>query len=86
MLAAAVDAIEQDGPDVGVQRIAELAGLPRSVVYRHFTNRSDLDERIRQRVVDLLMAELAPTLRPGGTVQEAIRLTHSESAAITLRR
>ncbi|MBE9375908.1 TetR/AcrR family transcriptional regulator [Saccharopolyspora sp. HNM0983] len=73
VLDAAVAAIEQDGPGVGVRRIAEEAGLPRSVVYRHFADRADLDERVRQRVVDALMTELAPTLRPDGTPEEAIR-------------
>lgn len=73
VLDAAVGAIEQDGPNVGVKRISDLAGLPRSVIYRHFTDRSDLDEHIRQRIVDRLMAELAPTLRPDGSASEAIR-------------
>ena len=73
VLDAAVAAIEEHGPEVGVKQIAERAGLPRSVVYRHFTDRSDLDEQIRQRVVDLLMADLAPTLHPDGTPVGAIR-------------
>lgn len=73
VLDAAVSAIEQDGPTVGVKQIAERAGLPRSVVYRHFKDRSDLDEQLRQRILDTLMTELAPTLRPDGTPREAIR-------------
>ncbi|GAA2803983.1 TetR/AcrR family transcriptional regulator [Saccharopolyspora taberi] len=73
VLDAAIAAIEQEGPAVGVKVIAERAGLPRSVVYRHFDDRSDLDEQIRQRIIDSLMAELAPTLRPAGTPKEAIR-------------
>jgi AcrR family transcriptional regulator len=73
VLDAAVTAIEQDGPDVGVKLIAELVGLPRSVVYRHFQDRSDLDTQIQQHIVDRLMVELAPTLRPDGTPTQAIR-------------
>ncbi|MEU6576974.1 TetR/AcrR family transcriptional regulator [Streptomyces sp. NPDC046805] len=70
---AAVAAIEEEGPDVGVQRIAERVGLPRSVVYRHFKDRAELDELIRRRIVESLMADLAPTLAPDGTVMAAVR-------------
>jgi AcrR family transcriptional regulator len=73
VLDAAVTAIEQDGPGVGVKQIADRVGVPRPVVYRHFKDRADLDEQIRQRIIELLMAELAPTLRPDGTVIKAIR-------------
>ncbi|WP_026360079.1 TetR/AcrR family transcriptional regulator [Amycolatopsis nigrescens] len=73
VLDAAVAAIEQDGPGVGVKQIAERVGVPRPVVYRHFKDREDLDEQIRQRVVEMLMAELAPTLAPGGTTSQTIR-------------
>lgn len=73
VLDAAVAAIEQDGPDVGVKQIAERVGVPRPVVYRHFKDRADLDEQIRQRIIDSLMAELDPTLRPDGTPVQAIR-------------
>ncbi|MFJ3642023.1 TetR/AcrR family transcriptional regulator [Streptomyces sp. NPDC090108] len=73
VLDAAVAAIEEDGPDVGVKQIAERIGLPRSVVYRHFKDRAELDELIRGRIVESLMACLAPALAPGGTVLGAIR-------------
>lgn len=73
VLDAAVTAIEQDGPGVGVKRIAERVGLPRSVVYRHFADRADLDGQVRQRIVEMLMGELQPTLRPDGTPLESIR-------------
>lgn len=73
LIDAAVAAIEEDGPGIGVKQIADRLGLPRSVVYRHFKDRADLDELIRRRIVDSLMADLAPTLEPGGTVMEAIR-------------
>ncbi|MFI8966040.1 TetR/AcrR family transcriptional regulator [Streptomyces sp. NPDC053493] len=72
---AAVAAIEEDGPGIGVKQVADRLGLPRSVVYRHFKDRADLDELIRRRIVDSLMADLAPTLEPDGTVIHAIRRT-----------
>ncbi|WP_158884946.1 TetR/AcrR family transcriptional regulator [Amycolatopsis anabasis] len=74
ILDAAIAAIEHDGPDVGVKAIAERVALPRPAVYRHFKDRADLDEQIRQRILDSLMAELAPTLQPDGTVIAAIEL------------
>ncbi|MDQ0994044.1 TetR/AcrR family transcriptional regulator [Streptomyces sp. V3I7] len=73
LIDAAVAAIEEEGPGVGVKQIAERIGLPRSVVYRHFKDRADLDELIRERIVASLMAELAPTLEPDGTVMTSIR-------------
>lgn len=73
VLDAAVDAIESEGPGVGVKQIAERVGLPRSVVYRHFEDRADLDAKVRQRIVNMLMAELEPTLRPDGTPVQSIR-------------
>lgn len=72
ILAAAIEAIEADGGAIGVAAIAERAAVPRSVVYRLFENRDDLDEQIRTRIVDNLMADLAPALDPTGTVREAI--------------
>lgn len=72
VLDAAIEAIEQHGVGVTVQQIAEQVGLPRPVVYRHFDGRSDLGEQIRARIVELRLAELEPTLRPDGTVAEAV--------------
>ena len=70
---AALQVIEEDGPDIGVQQVADRAGLPRPVVYRHFKDRDDLDRQIMQRAVDRLMAELRPTLQPTGTSIESVR-------------
>lgn len=73
MLDAAIESIERDGVGVTVKQIAERLGLPRPVVYRHFDGRTDLDEQIRKRILEMLMAELEPALRPDGTVAEAVR-------------
>lgn len=72
ILRAAVAVIEESGSDVGVQQIAERANVPRSVVYRIFKDRGDLDEQIRARIIDRLMANLTPALTPAGTIEEAI--------------
>ncbi len=73
ILDAAVDAVVASGPDLSVQEIAQRAGLPRSVVYRIFADRADLDEQLRARIVDQLIARLTPTLDPRGTIEEAIK-------------
>ncbi|MDV6012884.1 TetR/AcrR family transcriptional regulator [Haloechinothrix sp. LS1_15] len=70
---AAVNAIEDEGIDVSVRRIAQRLNLPRPVVYRHFDGREDLDEQVRRRIVEMLLAELTPTLVPDGTLRDAIR-------------
>ncbi len=72
ILTAALTAVQRQGASVGVQEIADLAEVPRSVLYRLFKDRQDLDEQLRARIVDDLMAVLAPTLNPEGTVAEAI--------------
>lgn len=73
ILDAAVAAIDAIGIDVTVQHIADWLGLPRPVVYRHFDGRADLDEQVRGRILRNLLAELLPTLRPDGTVEQAVR-------------
>lgn len=70
VLDAAIAAIERDGAGVGVKQIADQVGLPRSVVYRHFKDRHDLDAQIRQAIVDRLMAKLAPALTSDGLAAE----------------
>ncbi|WP_420879384.1 TetR/AcrR family transcriptional regulator [Rhodococcus sp. (in: high G+C Gram-positive bacteria)] len=74
ILEAALEAVEDGGTDIGVQQIAERAQVPRSVVYRIFADRGDLDEQIRLRIIDVMMTELGPVLTPHGTVREAIEL------------
>ncbi|WP_024796109.1 TetR/AcrR family transcriptional regulator [Tomitella biformata] len=72
ILQAAIDTINESGSDIGVLQIAERAEVPRSVVYRHFKDRGDLDEAIRARIIDKLMANLAPALTPTGNIAQAI--------------
>lgn len=72
ILGAAITAIATEGGTIGVAAMADRAGVPRSVVYRLFEDRDDLDEQIRTRIVEDLMAALAPALDPQGTIEEAI--------------
>lgn len=74
LLAAAVALIDRDGGDVGVVAIAAEAGIPRSVVYKLFRDREDLDEQIRVRIIQDATATLAPLLVPRGTLREMVRV------------
>ncbi|MEP9385344.1 TetR/AcrR family transcriptional regulator [Nocardioides sp. KR10-350] len=72
---AAVAAIEasEPGADIHVQQIAADAGLSRTVVYRHFEDRADLDRAVQQRILDSLWEELLPAVSLDGTVPQIIR-------------
>ncbi|MCX6399159.1 MAG: hypothetical protein NTX33_04405 [Propionibacteriales bacterium] len=72
ILNAAIEAIDAEGGTVAVAAMADRAAVPRSVVYRLFEDRDDLDEQIRSRIIDELMSDLRPALDPTGTIQEAI--------------
>jgi AcrR family transcriptional regulator len=71
ILDAATDLIQDAGDAVSVRDIADRAGVPRSVVYRIFRDRDDLDEQIRAVIVARLMTVVAPTLEPNGTIYVA---------------
>ncbi|WP_306363507.1 TetR/AcrR family transcriptional regulator [Nocardia sp. CC227C] len=76
ILAAAVALIEEQdaAQEVSVQQIAERAGVARSVVYRQFENRDDLDAHIRAFVLRGFVAELESglVLDPGKSADDAI--------------
>src|SRR5689334_12540491 len=65
---AAVRVLEraEPGEDIQVQLIAEEAGLARTVLYRHFHDRVDLDLAVQQRICKDLGKELLPALSYDG--------------------
>jgi AcrR family transcriptional regulator len=75
ILDAAIAVLEagEPGSEVHVQQIADRAGLSRTVVYRHFADRADLDAAVQGRALELLRAELVPSLGFEGTPVEIIR-------------
>jgi AcrR family transcriptional regulator len=75
ILDAAIAAIEAapEGADVPVADIASHAGLSRTVLYRHFEDRADLDRAIRGRIFDHLQEVLLPRVTLDGTPVEIIR-------------
>lgn len=74
ILDAAIAVVEAGGPgaEFHVQQIAERAGINRSVVYRHFADRADLDHAILVEIVEDVMAQLLPALTLDGTVRDII--------------
>ncbi|MGA8846226.1 MAG: TetR/AcrR family transcriptional regulator [Nocardioides sp.] len=74
ILTAALQVIEEApaGAEFHVQQIAARAGLNRTVVYRHFTDRADLDAAIRAEVIESLQSTLRPVVSLEGTADEII--------------
>ena len=75
VLAAALAVIEDGAPgdEVHVQQIADRAGLSRTVLYRHFADRADLDRAIQTEIVDRVWAEISPVLSLDGTPVAVVR-------------
>jgi AcrR family transcriptional regulator len=72
---AAIEVLGESEPggEVHVQQIADRAGLSRTVVYRHFNDRADLDAAVQGAVLELLRTELVPALSFEGTPGDIIR-------------
>lgn len=74
ILDAAVAVIEdgEPGAEVHVQQIAERAGLSRTVVYRHFNDRADLDRAVQTEILESLWADLLPNVTLDGTIPQIV--------------
>jgi AcrR family transcriptional regulator len=70
--AVAVAAESEPGAEIHVQEIAERAGLSRTVLYRHFADRADLDRAVQAEILDGLWAELLPAISLDGTAPQII--------------
>ncbi|WP_183093699.1 TetR/AcrR family transcriptional regulator [Nocardioides stalactiti] len=74
VLDAAVELIEELplGSDVHVQQIAERAGLVRTVVYRLFSNRNDLNRAVQEHLVGMIRKVLDENLVLAGSIEDII--------------
>lgn len=72
---AAIGLIETDGVNVSLQAIGQAAGLSRSVVYRHFADRRELDLAIQADILDGLWAKLFPAMELTGSIRQIITRT-----------
>lgn len=75
IIAAAIELLDENPPgfEVPMQQIAERAGLAKSVVYRQFSGREDLDRHVRSAIC----AEFAATVDTaldigGGSIREIL--------------
>ncbi|GAA4857539.1 MULTISPECIES: TetR/AcrR family transcriptional regulator [Saccharopolyspora] len=70
---AAVRAIGKHGAEVGMDEIAAEAGVSKPVLYRHFSDKSDLYVAVGEWGTELLMQRLRPLFRDSGTPNQRIR-------------
>jgi AcrR family transcriptional regulator len=59
---AAMRALAEHGPDVGMDHIAAEAGVTKPVLYRHFADKADLFVALGQRGTEILFDRLIPAL------------------------
>lgn len=59
---AAMRALAEHGPDVGMDHIAAAAGVTKPVLYRHFADKADLFVALGQRGTEILFERLIPAL------------------------
>ncbi|MEV6242923.1 TetR/AcrR family transcriptional regulator [Lentzea sp. NPDC051838] len=69
---ATIAAVAKKGPDVGMEDVAAEAGVSKPVLYRHFTDKSDLYLAVGQRATELLMDRMGPALAADGPIRERI--------------
>jgi AcrR family transcriptional regulator len=69
---AAIEAIEEHGPDVLTAQIADRAGVPRTHVYRHFDGKPALDLAVSTHVANQIATSIRAGLSSGGTAMTII--------------
>lgn len=71
---AAIAVLERQSPgdEVQVQAVADQAGLSRTVIYRHFEDRADLDRAVQRTLCDRIGLVLLSALSVDGTPEEII--------------
>ncbi|MGV9411601.1 TetR/AcrR family transcriptional regulator [Nocardia sp. NPDC003693] len=73
IIAATIELLEQQHADASMQQIADRAGLAKSVVYRQFDGRDDLDRRVRTAIGERFTDTLDAALDVGsGSIREIL--------------
>ena len=62
LTAAAIDAIRQSGPDVGMEAIAAHAGVSKPVLYRYFADKSQLWLAVGQEAAAMVLDAIVPAV------------------------
>ncbi|MFD4670791.1 TetR/AcrR family transcriptional regulator [Lentzea sp. NPDC058450] len=69
---ATIAAVAKKGPDVGMEDVAAEAGVSKPVLYRHFTDKSDLYLAVGQKATEVLMDRMGPALAAEGSIRDRI--------------
>ena len=69
---ATIAVVAKKGPDVGMEDVAAEAGVSKPVLYRHFTDKSDLYLAVGQKATELLMDRMGPALATDGPIRARI--------------
>ncbi|MFF2553750.1 TetR/AcrR family transcriptional regulator [Nocardia sp. NPDC058058] len=74
IIAAYIELIEESEPgaEIPLQLIADRAGVKRSVVYRHFGDRGDLDAKTREFAVEGVVDQMMPDFDPAESLRDTI--------------
>jgi AcrR family transcriptional regulator len=72
IITAAIRAIEAHGPDALTGQIAELAGVPRTHVYRHFDGKQALDLAVSRHVANEIGTSIRAGLATPGSARSVI--------------
>ncbi|WP_158885402.1 TetR/AcrR family transcriptional regulator [Amycolatopsis anabasis] len=59
---AALRALDEHGPDLGMEDVAAAAGVTKPVLYRHFDDKADLYVALGQRGTEMLFERLIPAI------------------------
>jgi AcrR family transcriptional regulator len=70
---AALRALDKYGPDVAVAQIAAEAGVAKPRLYRHFDDKADLLDAVRDRLAKLLWQRLTAVLDPEDAPAHLVR-------------
>jgi AcrR family transcriptional regulator len=62
LTAAAIEAIREHGPDLGMDAIAGYAGVSKPVLYRYFADKSQLWQAVGQEAAAMLLAAIQPAV------------------------
>jgi AcrR family transcriptional regulator len=73
MVQSAIEAVRRHGAGVSVAEIAAVAGITKPVLYRHFTDRADLQRAVGEEAAALLIARIAPELEQDRAPLEHVR-------------
>ena len=78
IIAAAIAAIEEHGPDALTGQIADKAGVPRTHVYRHFDGKQALDLAVSRHVANQIGTSIRAGLATPGSARDVIRAAISQ--------